>query len=423
MNTISVREIKIIDNKVTVSFDVSKELKKYFRLQSMDVTYMEAGKCIDLTKIPESLLIIPWICNVLPITWLTNATINVPAIDEDFYNSIADFKQGYKEMYPQCTFSGQVIAKKVEKNIVSDKKRVGKSGVFFSGGVDAYYTLIRHHTEKPCLMTIWGADISYNDNSGWQVLNEQIEQIASMLQLSSLSIHSNFRDMVNESVLTETFMPLIHDNWWHGMQHGIGLIGHSAPINYLKGITRQYIAASFWPGAKLTCASWPTIDNCVRFFDCKVVHDGFVSRQEKIKFIVKSHRQNGFPIYLHVCWENKSGKNCCQCEKCCRTIMGLLAEGENPRDYGFEVDNKVLRNCVKRCCKYFDYDFVSVLYWRQIQERVKKNLVVINEKDTAQYLNWLYTFDFEHANQRFCRWWSRLKIRIINKLHQSIRYR
>lgn len=40
--------------------------------------------------------------------------------------------------------------------------------------------------------------------------------------------------MLDESVLDKDFKLILKDNWWHGIQHGIGLIGHAAPCNFLR---------------------------------------------------------------------------------------------------------------------------------------------------------------------------------------------
>lgn len=43
---------------------------------------------------------------------------------------------------------------------------------------------------------------------------------------------------------------------------------------------------------------------------------------------------------MNVCWFNKSVDNCNVCEKCARAYMCLMAIGENPKDYGFDVNDE-----------------------------------------------------------------------------------
>lgn len=92
---------------------------------------------------------------------------------------------------------------------------------------------------------------------------------------------TNFRSFINERKLN-CLVKNSGDGWWHGFQHGIGLLGHGAPIAYLKGLKCIYIASSYTPKDNVTCASHPSIDNCVEFCNCHIIHDQYeYSRQEK----------------------------------------------------------------------------------------------------------------------------------------------
>ena len=43
----------------------------------------------------------------------------------------------------------------------------------------------------------------------------------------------------------------------------------------------------------------------------------------------------------------KGGSNCCNCEKCWRTISGIYVEGFNPHKFGFEYSDKQLGNLAR----------------------------------------------------------------------------
>ncbi|MBO7517657.1 MAG: hypothetical protein J6T31_00950, partial [Methanobrevibacter sp.] len=95
----------------------------------------------------------------------------------------------------------------------------------------------------------------------------------------------------------------------------------------------------------IPCASSPFIDNEFKFASCSVVHDGWeLYRLEKIKTIVDFKNKNNAKVNLHVCWYNTSGENCNLCEKCTRTYMSLIAMGEDPHEYGFNVNEKVFNH-------------------------------------------------------------------------------
>jgi len=44
-------------------------------------------------------------------------------------------------------------------------------------------------------------------------------------------------------------------------------------------------------------------------------------------------------LKLRVCWKGDNGDNCNHCEKCLRIIVNLILEGEDPKDYGFNLEN------------------------------------------------------------------------------------
>lgn len=393
---IVLKDILNNEGHITIQFSYDEALHKFFNENNMEYEYIYNEKRAMLDGVPDSILVIPWLCNILPIAWLTDSEIIVDKLDKDFYMSIPEFKQGYIDMYPDCAFKGKVTVKELQDNfrIVGDR-----SAMFFSSGADAYCTLVRHLEEKPDLITLWGADIPYDNVNGWNVLKKSISESAEMLDLPLIIAHSSFRRMLNEHNLTMAFHRVMHDGWWHGAQHGIGLIGHAAPINYKRKVSRQYIAASYWPGAKLTCASWPTIDNHVRFFNCSVFHDAFIPRQDKIKIIVNAHKQRHIPIKMHVCWKNVTGHNCCLCEKCCRTIMAIYSECDDPTEYGFDIDNELVEKEIYLCKNGFEYDFISIPMWNQIKERVIENMDSIKKAGFYDKVNWIVDYDFDNSGK------------------------
>lgn len=412
---ISVDEIYFEGFEIVIKFSFSEELSVYFLQNEMRYSCSLENEEINLANVPNSILVIPWICNVLPIAWLTDSTITVDTLDRAFYESIDDFKQGYIDMHKDANFLGKVEVNKIEENICPE---LNKSSMFFSAGVDAYGTLVRHIKEKPDLVTIWGADIPYDNEEGWNILKNGIAKSASELDLPLITIHSSFRKMLNEYNLTRKFYPVLHDGWWHAAQHGIGLIGHAAPIDFYRNITTHYIAATFCPGVKVSCASWPSIDNNVRFFNCRVYHDGFISRQEKISSIVSEHVKEKTPINLHVCWKTTNGENCCICEKCSRTIIGLYAEGADPNEYGFSVGNDISKQ-IKLCKNVFEYDVILIPLWNQIKQKVIENKESIVKAGNWDKVQWICDYDFNNAHKSFGRRVRRIKKKVHDKIYNT----
>lgn len=348
MNKIVIHEPIIEKSTIRYEYSIEGEWKAAFNeLLSLSIEY----SC-DISNVPVSIAIIPLLTNILPISWIYDAEIIVPVCDEDFYNSISDFKRGYKTMYPMIHFGGKVTIKAFEKN--SNQSAHG-AAMFFSGGVDAFCTLIRHREEKPTLITLWGSDISLEDMAGWTIVNDHLVEVGRTFQVDYITVKSGFRRFLKEGVLSQK-VKNSGDDWWHGFQHGIGIIGHAAPIMHALGKKKVYIASSFTAAdkGKVTCASDPSIDNNVRFSSASVIHDGYeLTRQDKIRIITQFSQETGTKVSLRVCWESKGGSNCCHCEKCWRTILGIYATGVNPNEFGFnypslkEVGKEIRHNRAK----------------------------------------------------------------------------
>lgn len=400
MSSIIVEKVTAERNRVVVEYSLAERLKTYFRSCMFEAEYEMNEESVDISSVPKSILVIPFVCNVLPIIWLTNATLELAELDYDFYHAIDEFKQGYVNMYQDCCFQGNVNVGTLVKNTVEHQD---KSATFFSGGVDAYCTLLEHLSEKPYLIAMWGADIPYSDKMGWEVLYRQLAAKAKELQLPLYTVHSNCRDILNVAALEASFHQMLHDDWWSGAQNGIGLISHAALLSYLLGIKKLYIAASYCKEAYHTSASDPSIDNFVRFCGVQTIHDSFISRQQKIRTIIQKKCEENIPIHLHVCWVTTDGNNCCVCEKCNRTIMAFFAEAENPADYGFPSDLGVYRRCAKLCKTSLYYKEDLLPFWKDIQKAAVNNRKKIRKSGLEPYIRWIYTADFEKINRRLSR--------------------
>lgn len=386
MNEIIVTHIVVIGKEARISYSVSPDLSKYF---SGDGVFKMIYN-FDLATVPHSILVVPFVCNVLPIVWLTDATLKLNSLDEDFYQSIEAIREGYQSVHPNLKFySGHIIPQKVEKNDVMGDKSL----CFFSGGVDAFATLFNHINEKPILFPIWGADIHFDDAEDWMEVYDQVKETAETFSLPYSFCRTNFRDCVNEIVLCEFVRELgSKDDWWHGFQHGIGLIGHAAPICFKLGIRCVYIASSYTIRERslVTCASDPRIDNMVRFCGVNVCHDLFeCNRQQKIHKIVDFTRATNTKIKLRVCWHNFSATNCCKCEKCYRTICGLIVAGVNPKDYGFPLTLIDFIRMIYRVKYKWSFSHLLRSFWMEIQDDLKSN-----NRKLVYPMNWLLNKHF-----------------------------
>lgn len=337
-NKIILNRLTMDHNQVTYDYTVTGPWKVCFRLdQEFFVKYSE-----DFNKeIPYSVAVTPFLGNFLPISWIYNAEIIIDCIDHDFLLAIDEIKRSYQQMYPEMIFRGKLTFDHVVESTI--EPGVGKSALYFSGGVDAFSSLVNIYREEPILISVWGTDVYMKDTEGWEKIRGNTEKTAEQLGLPCLFIKSSFRDTINYNHLNKKIVQPIqrHWNWWYEFQHGLALLSLCAPIAFDKDVRRVYFSATYNAksiSSRTVIGSYPTIDNNYKNAGTRAIHEGFENtRQDKIRKICEFFSERKEKISLHVCWVVRDGNNCCQCEKCARTIFGIMAEGYDPAEYGFSL--------------------------------------------------------------------------------------
>lgn len=393
MEIIKLNRIIKESNTIQYEFSVTKGIKHFFSEKPFFIEYSE-----NIENVPDAVAAIPFVCNVLPIVWIVNVSLIINELDENFYKCLPAVKNGYQIMYPETPFKGEI---EVLKTVSNNGEITEKCAAFFSGGLDSVQTLISHLDESPDLISIWGSDVRLNNSRGWERVYSAVEETAKEYQLTSIAIRSSFREFDREDILEEYYSKQLRDGWWHGVKHGIALLGHVAPYAYLHNLSIVYIASSNCAAdGKIRCASNPLIDNHVCFGRCKVVHDGFeYNRQDKLHNIVKFCRVTGHTIPLHVCWQSQSGGNCGHCEKCYRTIAGLLAEGENPEKYGFHDIEDALNNMQIFVTEWLVDRNVLKRHWVYIHNCAVKNKRLLQKAPYWKKFKWILKADFSHPEK------------------------
>lgn len=381
-NRLEVLPSEVSGGRIVFRWKVSGEWSACFRA---DKTFF-AEYPFGLESIPESVRIVPFLSQVMPVAWVCDAEVRVPVLDRDFRDCLDAVEGGYRAMHPAVPFGGELVAKRLETNAPAGSA-AGRPLACFSGGVDALATTLRHLAEKPVLASIWGSDVPWGDKEGWTPVEALIRADAEKLSLESTVLRSSFRDLLRMREL-DRLVAASGDNWWHGFQHGLGILGHMAPVAWKKGARTVYIASSFTAADTYTCASDPAIDNHVRFCGAAAVHDAYEwHRQDKVRRIAEYARETGVSFPLHVCWVKKGGGNCGHCEKCWRTMIALFAEGADPRDFGFAGFDgfKDLPADMARDAKHFRR--LAPARYGAIRERLRGRCA---EKDVPAELLWLW---------------------------------
>ena len=369
-----------------------------------------------MEKLPESICVIPLICDILPIIWILDAELYVPKLDKSFYESIEKFKAGYKKMYPRIEFKGKIF---VEEIIDNNYNTTSKSAAFFSGGIDAFSTVLTHYDEHLDLISLWGSDINIESVDTWNKVKIFLTRIAQLLKCKNVFVKTNFRKIINEGALDKLVRRRAGDLWWHGFQHGIAIISHAAPYAYKHRLEHVYIASSFTKEDRYPCASDPSIDNYVKIASCNIIHDGYeFNRQDKIKNIceiLNKRELNNNVLPVRVCFNSDTFDNCCHCEKCYRTIFEIIAEGKDPMDFGFKLD----KNFYHRV----EYEMKKKIllpqkcFWVDIQKRFIENQEMLGSRPE---IKWVFDYDFYRVNDHLCKYIRKYTNAVLKKVRRII---
>lgn len=356
----------------TISYDyeISKSIAKFFNnKEKLFVTYDS-----DVTAVPQSISVIPLLANVMPIAWFVGFDVYVAELDATFYDSLQNLQVEFSKHFP-------AIKKDVKlhvKQLVQNTFEADNTALLFSGGLDSFESLTRNLKADPYLISVLGADIDIADTNRWsnfQRFNKE-EKILNDNKLCYVT--SNLRKFYTYKVDL-----LVEISWWGRIQHGMALIGLTAPLSYLKGIKTILIASSYTSEVSFGWGSTPETDEKVKWANMKVIHDGFsLRRPDKIQNVVNFAKKMDNYIKLRVCYsELRTGYNCSICVKCQRTMLGIILCGENPNNYGFNVP----ANLYDLIFKNFGPDSLmtigAVYEWKCLQDKAKvaKNLFVVKD--------------------------------------------
>ncbi|WP_232629450.1 hypothetical protein [Methylobacterium sp. Leaf118] len=232
-------------------------------------------------------------------------------VDEDFAFNINKVARQMSEWWGSSpdVFESPLVTKTAQDT----RPPGGGTALFFSGGVDSFYSLLRSPTPPDVLVYVHGFDIPLNATERMIDFERTFRDVASAVNARSIIVRSNYR----------THHLTRKANW--GKCHGGALAsvahcmsGHLASVQISSSY--PYVHDRPWGSHWKIDYYWSTRD--LRFS-----HFGaHLWRAEKLKLVI------GEPLvrqHLTVCWEHRTtDRNCGQCEKCLRTMLLLAAEAK-----------------------------------------------------------------------------------------------
>lgn len=251
------------------------------------------------------------------------------------------------------------------KPVTKIKEQGQGVGVFFTGGMDSFYTLLKYRNEITHLVYVHGFDIKLDQTWHRQQTSEMLHRVASGFNVRLIEIETNLRSFTDQ---------YLHWTLAHGS--AFACIGHLlAP-----GLRRLYISASNTYDMLHPWGTHPMLDplwssELIEFF-----HAGCeATRIDKAKKIAESE------VALHnlrVCWKNQEGSyNCGRCEKCLRTMINLHIAGALDRCTTFneplDIDRVARMNVTEDFIRPMVIQNIKALENREGDEELRNALVKV----------------------------------------------
>lgn len=198
--------------------------------------------------------------------------------------------------------------------LAADPPRPAKSASFFSGGVDSFYTYLKHKTDPAeadrisSFILVNGFDIDRRNTPLWNRVLENIKSIAGAEQVELAVIRSNLQDLVE---------PILLWDYAHGgCLAAVGLC--------LRGAFHQiYIPSTHSVGEQIPWGSNLALDGHWSTESTTFIHDG--TEATRLAKVTSQIARSPLALeHLRVCFANeKEAYNCGRCDKCLRTMINL----------------------------------------------------------------------------------------------------
>lgn len=346
--------------------------------------YVEFPETVNLQNVPEQILAIPFLGNVYFQCVFLGLGIQVPIIDRQFYQSLPNVLDAFRKMFPYLKVDCEVLADQVVDTVWTSTHR---KSLFFTGGLDATSALIETHQENPLLINIWGGDISTQDNESHGNVEQYFQSLCRQMSLEYCFLKTNAREYYKEwvigAVLKQQLRAIDNHGWWASVTHILSMTSTVAPLMYALGIEANYIGATYEAGSSAFDANNDAMVMAIKYGNCQFVPvDSTLGRTAKAHKIVEFCRQTSMRFELKVCWYRKAGINCCQCEKCYRTILDILSAHGNPNDYGFAVNH----DTYLRIKHFLKNNEVNEGFWQEIIDNFKKDAAYWQKNEDISWI-------------------------------------
>ena len=175
---------------------------------------------------------------------------------------------------------------------------------FFSGGVDASYTLLKNIENIDKVILINGFDFVMNDQT-WSAMVNKNRRFSESLGKPLIAIETNYKSFTS----------------FYGLARFTNFGSCLACIGQLLAFDTVYISSSATYKKIMFSGAHPLVDSYWSTERTQFIHCGLeADRADKVKYLCSNREAID---NLWVCWEHPE-TNCGKCPKCIRTYVALL---------------------------------------------------------------------------------------------------
>lgn len=210
-----------------------------------------------------------------------------------------------------------------------------RAASFFSGGIDALFTLKYNHDNYPIghpkrirdTILVKGFDIDITKDDQFEMASNACKEVAKTADVNLITIFTNIKELAFPGIS------------WSKHHHGAALAAVSFLLN--RKLKYFFFGSDFSIDINRPTGSDALLMHLLGDDNTYNISSGLeFNRQEKIFYLMDWH--DGLKN-LRVCWQDTSHLNCGTCEKCIRTKLGLHAAGINVEKMPFN-DKSINKN-------------------------------------------------------------------------------
>ena len=245
-----------------------------------------------------------FLASMLPMAMARGEDIVIDApVSARLLESLDEIQKIYAGWYPDVLQQVEIEASATNTAPVTGKGTLST----FTGGVDSFYTLVKHKDEITSVLYVEGFDVPITNAVLARSVRKTVSSVAEAYGVQATFLQSNLKSFTDRVT-----------DW--------GLIAHGPALASVGLLLQGHFDTMYIPSTHSLKQMFPwgshvLVDHLWSTERLTFIHDGAdASRVTKTKTIAQ---EKPVQEYLRVCWQNRGPYNCGSCEKCLRTMTAL----------------------------------------------------------------------------------------------------